>query len=70
MFLVLRLTNEAEKHVQAVVRRSNFLQDDIDVCQKNCDRLRKGRSVQLRNIGPTPKCNCIVFAKIFNSLGT
>ena len=40
-FLVLLLRTAAEKHVQAVLRKSNLLQDDIDTCQKNCEGLRR-----------------------------
>ncbi|CAB3985908.1 Hypothetical predicted protein [Paramuricea clavata] len=46
---VLRLRREAEKHVQAVLRKSNLLQDDIETCQKNCESLRKELNVLVAN---------------------
>ena len=42
VFLVLRLRSEAERYVQAVVRKSHLLQDDIEACQRNCETLAKG----------------------------
>ena len=42
VFLVLRLRDKAEKHVQAILRKSNLLEDDIQASQKNCEALRKG----------------------------
>lgn len=39
---VLRSRREAEKHVQAVVRKSSLLQDDIQWHQKSCEALKQG----------------------------